>query len=107
MGPTTLPTGMFSRTTLLQIVLTLAHSAQTPEPDYETILSALEGRIKQREAHLLSIRLRERRANALFITYGLGAWLVYLAIWWFVLAGKQHGVEKAVGGLPVVAGPVM
>lgn len=75
--------------------------------DFETVLSGLEGRIKQREAHLLSIKLRERRANALFITYGLGAWVVYLAVWWFLLSGKQYGVQKLLGGLPVVAGPVV
>lgn len=80
---------------------------QSSEPDYETLLSGLEQRIKARESHLLSIRLRERRANALFITYGLGAWIVYVALWWFGVVRAEAGVEKVVRGLPVAGGPVV
>lgn len=87
-------------------VFLLCSPSQAPEPDYESLLSQLESRIKARENHLLSICLRERRANALFITYGLGAWIVYLALWWFGLVGGDEGLERAVGGLPVIGGPI-
>ncbi|SCV71218.1 BQ2448_2806 [Microbotryum intermedium] len=76
------------------------------EPDYETVLSALEARIKTREDHLLSIRLRERRANALFITYGIGAWLIYSVTWYFILRHREDGIDKLLGVLPVIASPV-
>ncbi|SGY50407.1 BQ5605_C001g00882 [Microbotryum silenes-dioicae] len=77
-----------------------------PEPDYETVLSALEARIKMREDHLLSIRLRERRANALFITYGIGAWLIYSVVWYSILRYRADGIDKLLRVLPVIASPV-
>ncbi|KAL8280644.1 hypothetical protein RQP46_006967 [Phenoliferia psychrophenolica] len=84
---------------------------RTSSPDYETLLSQLEQRIKDREQHLLSIRLRERRANALFITYGLGLWAVYVLLWWLGvvggLLGEGHAFGKALQALPVVGGPVL
>lgn len=81
---------------------------QLPEPDYESLLAQLETSIKARESHLLSIRLRERRANALFVTYGLGAWILYVALWWFgVVGAAAGGLERALGGVPVIGGPVV
>jgi hypothetical protein len=82
-------------------------SLQTPEPDYETLLSQLEASIKAREQHLLSIRLRERRANALFVTYGVATYFVYVALWYFGVVGGDDGVERLLGGLPVIGGPVV
>lgn len=84
----------------------VADSSQSSEPDYETLLSQLEASIKAREDHLLSIRLRERRANALFITYGLGAWLVYLLLWYFRILARGDGLERVMRAAPVVGGPV-
>lgn len=81
--------------------------SQSREPDYETLLALLETRIQARESQLLSIQLRERRANALFITYGLGAWVIYVLLWWLGVVGGGEGVERAVGGLPVLGGPIV
>lgn len=80
---------------------------QSSEPDYESVLSALESKIKSRETHLLSIRLRERRANALFITYGLAAWAVYVFLWWLRVLGSRDGVDRAFAGIPIIGGPVV
>lgn len=66
----------------------------------------METRIKARESQLLAIKLRERRANALFITYGVGAWVVYLGLWWLGVVGGQFGLERVLGGLPVIGGPI-
>jgi len=75
---------------------------QTPEPDYETLLSQLETKIQSRQARLQTIQLRERRATALTITWGLGAWVVYVALWYFHIF-KQN----ALNGVPVIGGPVV
>ena len=80
---------------------------QQSEPDYETILSSLETKVKARESHLLQIKLRERRANALFITYGLGLWALYSVLWYALLLHRRHGFEGVVVALPVFVGPVL
>ncbi|POY74800.1 hypothetical protein BMF94_2073 [Rhodotorula taiwanensis] len=80
------------------------------EPDYDTYLNKLQTQIAARQARLQQIRLRERRANALFITYGLGLWILYSVLWWFeVFASSSytHSWEsKALRTAPVVLSPV-
>ncbi|KAM0787783.1 hypothetical protein ACM66B_003838 [Microbotryomycetes sp. NB124-2] len=78
--------------------------------DYETVLSNLEKQIKAAEAHLLQIRLRERRANALFVTYSVGAWLVYALAWYAWLRHSTRASASFGASLvllaPLVIGPV-
>lgn len=81
------------------------HPLQSPEPDYETVLSALESSIQSRQARLQTIQLRERRANAVCISYGFAAWVIYVAVWyWNQTFGFRH---NAANGVPVVAGPIV
>ncbi|GAA5910783.1 uncharacterized protein JCM6883_000312 [Sporobolomyces salmoneus] len=84
---------------------------KTKEVDYDTYLSLLQDKITARQSKLQQIRLRERRANALFITYGLALWVVYVALWYFGVIGARYGdggaVEKAVGVSPMIVGPVV
>lgn len=75
---------------------------QRSELDYETLLSLIETKIQSRQARLQTIQLRERRATALTITWGLGAWVVYVALWYFHVFR-----QNAVNGVPVIAGPVV
>lgn len=82
------------------------HSQAPTTTDYETLLSHLSTLIKERETHLLSIKLRERRSNALAITYGTAFWGVYLILWYFGVVGGTAGLERVVGGIPVIGGPV-
>ncbi|KAK4047697.1 hypothetical protein OIV83_005205 [Microbotryomycetes sp. JL201] len=82
---------------------------RSPPTDYETVLSNLEKQIKAAEAHLLQIRLRERRANALFVTYGIGAWLVYALVWYALL---RHRHTESLGAstalfAALVIGPIL
>ena len=81
--------------------------SQAAEPDYETVLSQLESSIKARESHLLSIKLRERRANALFVTYGLAAYLLYALLWYFSFRATPDPLDKALVLAPVVGGPIV
>ncbi|BGP24437.1 hypothetical protein Rt10032_c03g1444 [Rhodotorula toruloides] len=79
------------------------------EPDYDSYLSKLQGQIAARQARLQQIRLRERRANALFITYGLGLWILYAVLWYFGIvgvSGEEDWPTRAARGAPVVGGPV-
>ncbi|BGO99502.1 Endoplasmic reticulum junction formation protein lunapark [Rhodotorula toruloides] len=79
------------------------------EPDYDSYLSKLQGQIAARQARLQQIRLRERRANALFITYGLGLWVLYAVLWYFGIvgvSGEEDWPTRAARGAPVVGGPV-
>ncbi|BGP47969.1 hypothetical protein JCM10450v2_003838 [Rhodotorula kratochvilovae] len=78
------------------------------EVDYDTVLSKLQTQIAARQARLQQIRLRERRANALFITYGLALWILYSVLWYFGIVGGRHGPWQvaAASGAPVVLGPV-
>ncbi|GAA6010711.1 hypothetical protein JCM11491_002909 [Sporobolomyces phaffii] len=85
---------------------------RTKEVDYDTYLSLLQDKITARQSKLQQIRLRERRANALFITYGLALWVLYVALWYFGVVGGRyaaHGaaVEKVAGIAPMVLGPVV
>ena len=41
------------------------------------------------------------------MTYGLAAWFVYVALWYFGIVGDVDGVERIVGGLPVIGGPIV
>lgn len=85
------------------------HLKQSPkEPDYETVLSSLSASIKDRESLLLSINKRERSANALFITYGLGAWVVYFTLWYFnvILGRNGNGADYVIGWAITLGGPV-
>jgi hypothetical protein len=75
---------------------------QAPDLDYETVLSQLEIKIQSRQARLQTIQLRERRATALTITWGLGIWVVYVALWYFHVFR-----QNAVNGVPVIGGPVV
>ncbi|GAA5907124.1 hypothetical protein JCM5296_003463 [Sporobolomyces johnsonii] len=82
--------------------------SRTKEPDYDTYLASLQTQIQARQARLQQIRLRERRANVLFITYGTGLWVLYGVLWWFSIIGRDGGVEwivKAARTAPVVGGP--
>ncbi|GAA5861751.1 hypothetical protein JCM3774_002693 [Rhodotorula dairenensis] len=79
------------------------------EPDYDSYLAKLQTQIAARQARLQQIRLRERRANALFITYGLGLWILYALLWWFgVVGGSPYAAweTKALGTAPVILTPV-
>ncbi|TKA51701.1 hypothetical protein B0A53_05406 [Rhodotorula sp. CCFEE 5036] len=79
------------------------------EPDYDSYLGKLQTQIAARQARLQQIRLRERRANALFITYGLGLWILYTLLWWFGMhAGSSYASweTKALRMAPVVLSPV-
>lgn len=85
---------------------------QTKEVDYDTYLSLLQDKITARQSKLQQIRLRERRTNALFITYGLALWVVYGALWYFGVVGSRRNgsaraLEKGLGMLPMVLGPVV
>ncbi|GAA5873890.1 hypothetical protein JCM8547_008632 [Rhodosporidiobolus lusitaniae] len=85
-------------------------SSRTREVDYDTYLSGLQDQISARQTKLQQIRLRERRANALFITYGLGLWVLYVALWWFGIfeTVKYEPLHvKVAKGLPVGGGPVV
>ncbi|GAA5966112.1 hypothetical protein JCM3765_002610 [Sporobolomyces pararoseus] len=64
---------------------------RTKEVDYDTYLSLLQDKITARQSKLQQIRLRERRANALFITYGLALWVLYVALWYFGVVGNRSG----------------
>ncbi|GAA6022568.1 hypothetical protein JCM10207_006588 [Rhodosporidiobolus poonsookiae] len=79
------------------------------EPDYDTVLSRLQEQISARQAKLQQIRLRERRANALFITYGFGLWVLYSVLWWFKVIGANFGPlhMKALFAAPVILLPVV
>lgn len=82
---------------------------QPREPDYDSYLSKLQGQIAARQARLQQIRLRERRANALFITYGLGLWVLYAVLWYFGIvgvSGEEDWPTRAARGAPVIGGPV-
>ncbi|GAA5997910.1 uncharacterized protein JCM10292_006900 [Rhodotorula paludigena] len=79
------------------------------EPDYDTVLAKLQTQIAARQARLQQIRLRERRANALFITYGLAFWILYSVLWYFGVLGTAGGDPLAAvlaKGAPVVLGPI-
>ncbi|GAA5928204.1 uncharacterized protein JCM15063_003819 [Sporobolomyces koalae] len=84
---------------------------KTKEVDYDTYLSLLQDKIAARQQKLQQIRLRERRANALFITYGIALYVLYIALWYFGVVGKRYGhhstFEKAVGILPMIVFPVV
>lgn len=41
------------------------------------------------------------------MTYGLGAWIVYVALWWFGVVGAAAGLKRALSGAPVIGGPVV
>lgn len=77
--------------------------------DYDTLLASYQERIEQRQAKLQQIRNRERRANALFITYGVGIWLLYVVLWYFnVVPRYGDDVLAQIGrAAPVGAGPVV
>ncbi|GAA5980566.1 hypothetical protein JCM11641_006683 [Rhodosporidiobolus odoratus] len=80
------------------------------EPDYDTYLAGLQEQISARQAKLQQIRLRERRANALFITYGVGLWVLYTVLWYFGVvpgSGKSHMLDQVGRAAPLVAGPVV
>lgn len=82
---------------------------QPTEPDYDSYLGKLQTQIAARQARLQQIRLRERRANALFITYGLGLWILYTLLWWFGMHGRSSYASwetKALRTAPVVLSPV-
>lgn len=82
---------------------------QPTEPDYDSYLGKLQTQIAARQARLQQIRLRERRANALFITYGLGLWILYTLLWWFGMHGGSSYASwetKALRTAPVVLSPV-
>ncbi|CEQ40358.1 SPOSA6832_01971, partial [Sporobolomyces salmonicolor] len=82
--------------------------SRAKEPDYDTYLASVQTQIQARQARLQQIRLRERRANVLFITYGIGLWVLYGVLWWFTIFGGDNGVEwvvKAARTAPVVGGP--
>lgn len=63
--------------------------------------------------HLSEIRLRERRLRLLVNLYGLGAWAVWVGLWWIRglplgLLGLREGQEaRVVGGAGVAAGPIL
>ncbi|GAA5943848.1 hypothetical protein JCM3775_000211 [Rhodotorula graminis] len=80
------------------------------EADYDTVLAKLQTQIAARQARLQQIRLRERRLNALLITYGLVAWILYTVLWYFGIVGVRGTVAglpaAAAGAAPVVLGPV-
>lgn len=82
---------------------------QGHDGDFESVLATLETQIKARETQLLSIKLRERRATVLALTYGAGACFVYFVLWYFGAVGgrRKHGIEKIAGSLPLVVGPVL
>lgn len=98
---------MYTRHISRQLLTELHCALQQPEPDYETILSSLDTKVKARENHLLAIKLRERRANALFITYGLGLWALYSILWYALLLHRRHGLQGLLVALPVFIGPVL
>lgn len=79
---------------------------QPTEPDYDSYLGKLQTQIAARQARLQQIRLRERRANALFITYGLGLWILYTLLWWFGGSSYASWENKALRTAPVVLSPV-
>ncbi|GAA5829100.1 hypothetical protein JCM5353_005279, partial [Sporobolomyces roseus] len=83
----------------------------TKEVDYDTYLSLLQDKITARQTKLQSIRLRERRANALFVTYGIAIWAFYVVLWYFGIVGSRrlagHNWQKITGSLPVISGPVV
>ncbi|GAA6024166.1 hypothetical protein JCM8202_003520 [Rhodotorula sphaerocarpa] len=79
------------------------------EADYDSYLEKIQTKIAARQARLQQIRLRERRANALFITYGLGLWILYSVLWWFGIVGaaeESSWETQALRTAPVVLGPV-
>ncbi|GAA5989579.1 hypothetical protein JCM10908_000539 [Rhodotorula pacifica] len=79
------------------------------EPDYDSYLNKLQTQIAARQARLQQIRLRERRANALFITYGIGLWVLYSLLWWFgIHAGSADPSweSRALRTAPVILSPV-
>lgn len=82
--------------------------AQPKDENYDTLLAKLQTQIAARQARLQQIRLRERRANALLITYGLACWILYAVLWYFGIVGGRHGPwpVAAAGGAPVVLGPI-
>ncbi|KAK4049096.1 hypothetical protein OIO90_005566 [Microbotryomycetes sp. JL221] len=83
-------------------------SRRSTSTDYETILSRLEQDINKAESHLLQIKLRERRSNALFLTYGITVWLLYFGVWYLYLRHNQHSTgQLVVVTLPLIVGPVL
>ncbi|GAA5904141.1 hypothetical protein JCM8208_003458 [Rhodotorula glutinis] len=80
------------------------------DADYDTVLAKLQTQIAARQARLQQIRLRERRLNALLITYGLVAWILYTVLWYFGIVGVRQteaSLPAVVAGVaPVVLGPV-
>jgi len=85
---------------------------RSSSPDYETVLSSLEREVKLRESRLLSIRLRERRASVLLVSYALALWIAYVAAWYWHLIprSKRDGVtpiQSLVRALPVIGAPLV
>ncbi|KAE9395209.1 hypothetical protein BT96DRAFT_997814 [Gymnopus androsaceus JB14] len=82
------------------------------EEDYDTILSTLANDIRKRQVQLSEIRLRERRATLLVTLYTLAAWVAYVSLWYTNLLpnirgrGSPNSMEKALGALPVLLGPI-
>jgi hypothetical protein len=83
------------------------------EEDYDTILSALANDIRKRQVQLSEIRLRERRATLLVTLYTLAAWVAYVSLWYTNFLpnirgrGSPNSMEKALGALPVILGPIV
>ncbi|GAA5842568.1 hypothetical protein JCM11251_004906 [Rhodosporidiobolus azoricus] len=80
------------------------------EPDYDTYLSKLQDQISARQAKLQQIRLRERRANALLLTWAIGFWLLYTVLWYLkVVRIRIDGgaLDAVVSAAPVLVAPVL
>jgi len=82
------------------------------DEDYGTILSNLANDIQQRQLKLSEIRLRERRSTLLTTLYALGAWVVYVGMWYSnslpaMSNWTNPGVAKGMKILPVLFGPVL
>ena len=81
---------------------------QDGEGDFERVLEALDAAIQSHERLLTQIRQRELEAIFMCTSYGLVAWVVYLAVWWLGILDATMGqtVHKAALVSPVVATPV-
>ena len=83
---------------------------QAAPPDYETVLARLATDINDAKVHLSEIRLRERRLSLLVNLYGIGAWVVWVGLWWVrglpfgLLGWTAGGVESRVVGIAGMAG---
>ncbi|GAA5908260.1 hypothetical protein JCM6882_006786 [Rhodosporidiobolus microsporus] len=80
------------------------------EPDYDTYLSKLQEQISARQAKLQQIRLRERRANALLLTWAIGLWVFYTVLWYLgVVRFRLNGgaLDQVVSAAPVLVVPVL